>query len=95
MVAVAGLDERDLLIPNRAMVEAADVCAPARNVFTTIPGDRHNFLTGTSMSSAVVSGILVAAFEKFERVESDRLPAGKNSICEWMERLLEVSTCRE
>jgi subtilisin family serine protease len=58
VTAVAGLDEANNPLPNRTVAEQADAIAPATGIFTAIPGDRHNFLDGTSFSAATISGLL-------------------------------------
>ncbi len=58
VVAVAGLDEANNPLPNRIVAEQADAIAPASNIFTTVPGNKHNFLDGTSFSAATISGLL-------------------------------------
>ncbi len=58
VIAVAGFDEANNPLPNRTLAEQADAIAPATGIFTTIPGDRHNFLGGTSFSAATISGLL-------------------------------------
>jgi hypothetical protein len=57
-------------------------------VLTTVPGDRHNFLSGTSISAAIVSGVLAIAKEKHRRIGIRQLPAYKGDICRWQEDLL-------
>lgn len=95
VVAVAGIDERGNPYPNPEIASKAKVCAPATNIFTTIPGDRHNFLSGTSMSSASVTGILAIAIEKNGVVDKDKIPPFHGDICRWEEELLKLSLCGE
>ena len=95
VVSVAGLDEKNEPYPNQELASKARVSAPAMNVFTTIPGDKHNFLSGTSMSSAVVSGILTLAKEENDNLEISGIPAFKGSICGWTGELLKVSICEK
>ncbi|MCP4672624.1 MAG: S8 family serine peptidase, partial [Desulfobacula sp.] len=63
VIAVAGQDENGSFFPNNTIGEKADFCTPCKNLFTTIPGNNHNFISGTSMSAAVVSGLLSLACE--------------------------------
>ncbi len=61
VIAVAGLDEADNPLPNQSVAEQADAIAPASNIFTTIPDNKHNFLDGTSFSAATITGLLALA----------------------------------
>ncbi len=93
VIAVGGIDDRGSPFPNPEIASKAVVSAPATNVFTTIPGNRHNFLSGTSMASATVTGILALAAGKDRSMDRHNLPSFNGDICKWQERLLEVSVC--
>ncbi len=95
VVAVAGFDDRGNPYPNQEIAKKAKVSAPAINVLTTVPRDKHNFLSGTSMSSAVVAGILVIAIEKSGVLEKGKIPPFRGDICKWEEELLKLLICGE
>jgi hypothetical protein len=63
VIAVAGSNENGSFFPNNTIGEKADFCAPCTNLFTTIPGNNHNFISGTSMSAAIISGLLALSCE--------------------------------
>ncbi|MCU0579673.1 MAG: S8 family serine peptidase [Desulfobacterota bacterium] len=93
VVAVAGLDDAGRPYPNAELASKVRVLAPATGIFTTIPGDRHNFLNGTSMASAVVGGILALAAGKDGTLEDKSLPPFQGDLCRWQEELLAVKVC--
>jgi hypothetical protein len=93
VLAVGGTDENGHPFPNAQMAEKAGTLAPATNVFTTVPGDKHNFLSGTSISSAVVTGLLAVAHGKNGGVRIDDLPVYNGDHCRWEESLLNISLC--
>jgi subtilisin len=93
VVAVGGLDEKGGPYPNKELASKAAVCAPAVNVFTTVPGDRYNFLSGTSMASASVTGLLALAAEKDGSLAAASLPAFQGDVCKWEEALLQMPLC--
>jgi hypothetical protein len=95
VVAVAGTDERGNPYPNPEIASKARVSAPAMNVLTTTPGDKHNFLNGTSLSSATIAGILTLATGKSGGIEIDKLPPFKGDLCKWEEELLKLSLCEK
>lgn len=64
VVAVAGYNGKGEELPNRLVAAQSNVKAPASHVLTTIPNNKYNFLDGTSMASAVVTGLLIIAREK-------------------------------
>jgi len=93
VLSVAGMDDQGNPFPNREIASKARVCAPATNVLTTIPGDKHNFLSGTSMSSAVVAGIFAIAIGKDGEVDKNKIPLFRGDLCRWEEELLKTPIC--
>lgn len=95
VIAVAGMDEKGGAFPNQELASKASVCAPALNILTTIPGDKHNFLSGTSLSSATVTGLLTLATEKEGTLNKENLPPFKGDLCKWEEELLKLPLCEK
>lgn len=95
VLAVAGMDDKGNPYPNPEIASKAKVQAPATNILTTVPGDKHNFLTGTSLSSATIAGILTLAAGKLGGVEIDKLPPFKGDLCKWEEELLKLPLCEK
>ncbi|GAB6094087.1 hypothetical protein JCM14469_03390 [Desulfatiferula olefinivorans] len=93
VLAVSGTDGRGNPYPCAALCGKADVSAPAVNVFTATPGNSHNFMTGTSLSSAIVSGILALAAERGTSIRIKDLPSYEGSIQRWQATLLELPVC--
>jgi len=93
VIAVAGMDDSGNPYPNPEIASKAMVSAPATNVFTTIPGNKHNFLSGTSMASASVTGIITLAVNKDKGTDRHNLPEFNGDICKWQEELLEMPIC--
>lgn len=93
VLAVAGTDENNDPFPSAQIAAKAAVSAPATNVFTTIPGDKHNFLSGTSLASAVVTGLLAVAYGKNGGVQFENLPVYGGDHCQWGESLLKIALC--
>ncbi len=93
VIAVAGLDDRGGFYPNPALASKARACAPATNVLTTVPGDRHNFISGTSMASGALSGVFALAIAKDGSLDRANIPPLDKDICSWTEKLLNISFC--
>ncbi len=93
VIAVSGTDDRGKPYPNSRLCKKSDLSAPAENVFTTIPGNSHNFMNGTSFSSAIVSGILALATEKKKSLNIKELPRYDGSIGDWEMSVLNLSGC--
>ena len=93
VLSVGGIDEQGGFYPNAELASAADVCAPAGNIFTTVPGDGHNFMSGTSLSSAIVSGLLAVAKEKNRYLGLKTIPDYEGDLCRWQERLINRKIC--
>ncbi len=92
VISVGGLDEREKPYPNPEVTEKASVNAPAVNILTTFPNNKYNFLSGTSFSSAYISGILALAYEKNKGLNTSMIPPYSN-LCKWEGELFDISMC--
>ena len=95
VISVGGVDERLQPYPNLEITKKAFVCAPAVNILTTVPDNKHNFLSGTSLSSAYITGLLALAFENGGGLNKQVLPAYQGNLCKWVEDLLQISICEK
>jgi subtilisin family serine protease len=95
VISVGGFDDKGGFFPNEKVSSKAKVCAPSSNIFTTIPDNKHNFLNGTSLSSAVISGILALSVEKNNALNMENLPKYEGNLCKWLEQILEVKVCEK
>ncbi|MFZ3138073.1 MAG: putative Ig domain-containing protein [Thermodesulfovibrionales bacterium] len=95
VISVGGFDEKLNPYPNPYITKKTSVCAPAVNILTTVPNNKHNFMTGTSISSAYISGILAIALEKDKSVSKKTLPPYQGDICKWEEELLKIKICEK
>lgn len=93
VISVGGFDERLNPYPNGEIVKKTVVNAPSVNVITTFPKNKHNFLSGTSLASAHISGILALALEKDRGINKQKLPIYKGDLCKWEEELLKIPLC--
>lgn len=95
VISVGGFDEKLNPYPNPFITKKTSVCAPAVNIITTVPDNKHNFMTGTSMSSAYITGILAIALEKDKSISKNTLPYYQGDICKWEEELLKIKICEK
>jgi hypothetical protein len=95
VIAVGGLDESLTPYPNPDITKKTSASAPAVNIIATVPDNKHNFMSGTSMSSAYISGILSLALEKDKSITKQTLPTYKGDICKWEEELLKMKICEK
>lgn len=91
VISVAGKDE-GRVFPSQFLAEKADILAPSEQVFTTITGGRHNFLNGTSMSSAIASGIVSLALQNLTSTEIRPMLESRD-FCAWVNSVLKSNTC--
>jgi hypothetical protein len=94
VIAVAGNDENGTAYPNAQLYRVSRVVAPARSLFSTVPGGRYNFLDGTSLSSAIVTGLIAVALGQRTLTPAE-LPARAGDMCSWSEQLLKISFCAQ
>ncbi|NDY42410.1 S8 family serine peptidase [Dissulfurirhabdus thermomarina] len=94
VVAVAGRDAGGRPFPDAEIARMADLSAPCIHVLTTTPGGDYNFLDGTSLAAAAVSGVVALALGRDGRVDRGALHASAGGLCQWAERLLAMRLCR-
>lgn len=59
IVSVAAIDSRSRLISSSNFgKESVDIAAPGKEIFSTLPGGRYGYMTGTSQATAFVTGAL-------------------------------------
>jgi subtilisin family serine protease len=63
VIAVTALDAREALYPQANRGEFIDLAAPGVEVMTTMPEERFNLVSGTSMAAAHVSGVVALALQ--------------------------------
>lgn len=80
VISVAGLDELGNPLPNKKLASKADAVAPATHLFVTTPGNSYNFIDGTSLASASISGIIALSMEKKTLQNPPCLPRFNNAV---------------
>ena len=86
VISVAGLDEQGNPLPNKRLAAMADAVAPATHLFVTTPGNGYNYIDGTSLASASVSGIIALSIEKKIARNPSCLPRF-NSVLPWSQQV--------
>ncbi len=83
VVSVGGYEKPNEFYPSKQIAQKADILAPYSNLFVLIPNNRYTFLSGTSLSCAVVTGILALCKQKNGCINDEILhPKGIN-ICKF------------
>ncbi len=93
VIAVGGLCEDHSPFPNKEVALKSDILVPSQNIFTTIPNNKFNFMSGTSMSSAIVSGIMALKAEKNKNLTKKDINFHKD-FCKWVNNFLKVLVCK-
>ena len=88
VISVAGITDKGEFFPNAKVAKESDFYLPCDNLFSTTPGNKHNFLSGTSLSSAVVSGLLALTHEKNKDMIAKRLNTFDGDINKWVNKYL-------
>ncbi|WP_158508743.1 S8 family serine peptidase [Thermosulfidibacter takaii] len=64
VLSVAGRDYTGAWYPSSDLARKADLCVLSKNILATFPGNKYNFVSGTSFASAVASGLVSLAVQK-------------------------------
>ncbi|WP_253696959.1 S8 family peptidase [Bdellovibrio bacteriovorus] len=68
IISVAAVDSRKrLLASSNYGSKSVDIAAPGKNVFSSLPGGRYGFMTGTSQATAWVSGLVASLLARSEK----------------------------
>jgi subtilisin family serine protease len=58
IISVAATDIRNNLLPSSNWgKKKVDIAAPGENIYSTLPGGRYGYMTGTSQATAFVTGV--------------------------------------
>jgi subtilisin family serine protease len=92
VITVAGRDG-GRYYPTKAIARHANILAPAEQIFSTVTENKYNFVNGTSISSAIASGILTLALSN--RDEIDLLQQRSDvAFCDWATTVLAQPVCK-
>lgn len=68
IISVAAMDSRRrLLASSNYGSHSVDIVAPGKNIFSSLPGGRYGFMTGTSQATAWVSGLVASVMIQTEK----------------------------
>jgi thermitase len=62
VIAVAATSQNDTLAPLSNYGQWVNIAAPGNEIYSTLPGDKYGFKTGTSFATAHVSGLAAILF---------------------------------
>ena len=71
IIAVAAMDSRQrLLASSNFGSESVDIAAPGKNVYSSLPGGKYGFMSGTSQATAWVTGLVASLMLQTEKTLS-------------------------
>lgn len=71
IISVAATDSRQrLLASSNYGSESVDIAAPGKNVYSSLPGGKYGFMSGTSQATACVTGLVAALMVRTEKTLS-------------------------
>jgi len=75
VIAVAAVDIKRKPYAQGIKGAFITLCAPGVDIMTTLPGDKYNFCTGTSMATAYVTGAVALLLQKHPGLKPQRVRA--------------------
>lgn len=87
VLSVTATDERDELTYFSNLHSSVDVCAPGLTIYSTVPGDRYDYLNGTSMASPVAAAVAAMVRLRFPDYSPDETRAVVMSTCDNIDSL--------
>jgi hypothetical protein len=88
VISVAGITDQGDFFPNKEVADQSDFYLLCNNLFSTIPDNKHNFLSGTSLSGAVVSGLLALSYEKNKDYITKNIKTFNGDMNKWINNYL-------
>lgn len=74
IISVAATDIHNKLLPSSNWGRVrVDVAAPGENIYSTLPGGRYGYMTGTSQATAFVSGLAALLLSKDSTLKPQQL----------------------
>jgi subtilisin family serine protease len=74
IISVAATDIKNNLLPSSNWGKTrVDVAAPGENIFSTLPGNRYGYMSGTSQATAFVSGMAALLLSKNPKLKPTEL----------------------
>jgi hypothetical protein len=73
VIAVAAVDIKEKLYVEGVKGTFISLCAPGVDIMTTLPGDKYNFCSGTSMAAAYVSGAVALLLQKYPNLKPKKV----------------------
>ncbi len=73
VIAVSATDQEDNLASFSNYGEEIAVAAPGVNILSTIPGNNYDYLSGTSMATPHVSGLIALIMSEFSHYTSEQV----------------------
>ena len=80
VISVCGYDRYFNPYPNNKVEKQSNILAPSSFILSTFPNNEHGFIRGTSVSSAIVSGILALYKQKFHTISPNLLLYTKQDV---------------
>ncbi len=74
IISVAATDIHNKLLPSSNWgVKTVDVAAPGENIYSTMPGNRYGYMTGTSQATAFVTGLAALLLAKNPKLKPEEI----------------------
>jgi subtilisin family serine protease len=74
IISVAATDIHNKLLPTSNWGrKTVDVAAPGENIYSTMPGNRYGYMTGTSQATAFVSGVAALLLSQNPTLKAEEL----------------------
>jgi thermitase len=74
IISVTAVDQKQEVLPTSNYgIQSVDIAAPGKNIYSTLPGSRYGYMTGTSQATAVVTGVAALIYSKYKDFDAARV----------------------
>lgn len=74
ILSITAINKKNFVLPSSNYgAQSVDIAAPGNKIYSTLPGGRYGYMTGTSQATAFATGVAVLVLAKFPDLSSHKI----------------------